>query len=149
MVIKTVGDVKENQPRAIRCYNYKGEGHIAKHYTAKKKDDEATTSAIFMSSLSPARSINGDTIGPTHDSNILFEVPHYETYHETVVLNSVAQETKCTKHLVSNNDSYDEITSDINVITYADYMVTIKNDNAQYVSHPKQDNAMILSVLNK
>ncbi|GJX94182.1 retrovirus-related pol polyprotein from transposon TNT 1-94 [Tanacetum coccineum] len=51
-------------------------------------DDEATASVIFMASLSPARSINGDTVGPAYDLDILSEVPHYDTYHETNVLNS-------------------------------------------------------------
>ncbi|GJW46443.1 hypothetical protein Tco_0078089 [Tanacetum coccineum] len=110
-------------------------------------DDEATTSAIFMASLSPAGSINGDTVGPTYDSDILFEVPHYDTYHETSVPNLVVQETEYTEHLVSNNDSYYELMSDINVIFYVDYMVTIENNVAQYVPPPEQDNAMILSVI--
>ncbi|GKE50134.1 hypothetical protein Tco_1481392 [Tanacetum coccineum] len=54
-------------------------------------DDEATASLIFMESLSPAGSLNGDTVAPTYDLDILFEVPHYETYHENDVLNSVVQ----------------------------------------------------------
>ncbi|GKC13642.1 hypothetical protein Tco_1010424 [Tanacetum coccineum] len=100
-----------------------------------------------MESLSPAGSINGGTFGPTYGSDILFDVPHYNTYHEIDVLNYVAQETKYTKHLVSNNDSYDEITSNINVISYVDYMITIENDDAQYVPPPEQNNAMILSII--
>ncbi|GJX61754.1 reverse transcriptase domain-containing protein [Tanacetum coccineum] len=164
-VINTVRDVKANQPRAIRCHNCKGEGHISKKCTTKKRvkdsewfkekmllahttfnfkayhvdtydsdcDDEATASAIFMASLSPAGSINRDTVGPTYDSELLSEVPHYDTYHETNVINSVARETEYTEHLVSNNNSYDELTSDSNVISYADYMVTIENDATQYV----------------
>ncbi|GJX02207.1 ribonuclease H-like domain-containing protein [Tanacetum coccineum] len=68
-------------------------------------DDEATACAIFMASLSLARSINGDTVGLNYDSDIIFEVPHYDTYHET------------------------------------------KNDATQYVPPPKQDNAMILFVI--
>ncbi|GKA47060.1 hypothetical protein Tco_0739943 [Tanacetum coccineum] len=143
----------------------RGEGHIAKKCTTKKRvkdsewfkekmllahttfnfkayhvdtydsdcDDEATASAIFMASLSPAGSINGDTVGPTYDSELLSEVPHYDTYHETNVINFVARETEYTKHLVSNNNSYDELTSDSNVISYPDYMVTIENDATQYV----------------
>ncbi|GKD27705.1 hypothetical protein Tco_1233919 [Tanacetum coccineum] len=37
------------------------------------------------------------------------------------------------EHLVSNDDSYDELTSDSNVISYVDYMVTFENDDVQYV----------------
>ncbi|GJU09733.1 hypothetical protein Tco_1132129 [Tanacetum coccineum] len=96
-------------------------------------DDEATASAIFMASLSPAGSLNGDTVAPTHNSDILSKVPHYDTYHDNDVINSVVQETKYNDHLASNNDSYDELTSDINVISYADYMVTIEYDAYQYV----------------
>ncbi|GJS01918.1 hypothetical protein Tco_0318426 [Tanacetum coccineum] len=82
-------------------------------------DDEATASAIFMASLSPAGSVNGDTV-----------------------------ETEYIEHIVSNNDTCDELMSDSNVISYADYMVTIENDVAQYVSPPEQNkDAMILSVI--
>ncbi|GJZ50822.1 hypothetical protein Tco_0605337 [Tanacetum coccineum] len=70
------------------------------------------------------------TVGPTYDSDILSEVPHYDTYHETDVLNSDVQETKYSEHFVSYNDSYDELTSDNNVISYADYTVTTENDVA-------------------
>ncbi|GKB42581.1 hypothetical protein Tco_0887523 [Tanacetum coccineum] len=64
------------------------------------------------------------------NANILSEVPHYDTYHETDVLNSDVQETKYSEHFVSYNDSYDELTSDNNVISYADYTVTTENDVA-------------------
>ncbi|GJU54548.1 retrovirus-related pol polyprotein from transposon TNT 1-94 [Tanacetum coccineum] len=84
-VINTVGYVKANQPKAIRCYNCKGDGHIAKQCTAKKRadhvdvfdsdcDGEATANAIFMVRLSLAGSINRDTAGPTYDSELLSEV---------------------------------------------------------------------------
>ncbi|GJV47922.1 hypothetical protein Tco_1438134 [Tanacetum coccineum] len=91
-------------------------------------DDEATASSIFMATLSLAGSINGDTVGPTYDSDILSEVPHYDTYHENDVINSAIQETEYNEPIVSNNDTYDELTSDSNVISYVDYMVTIEND---------------------
>ncbi|GKA27545.1 hypothetical protein Tco_0713713 [Tanacetum coccineum] len=55
-------------------------------------DDKATTNAIFMESLSPIGSINGDTVEPHYDSDILSEVPHYDTYHDSVVLNPSVQE---------------------------------------------------------
>ncbi|GJS98653.1 hypothetical protein Tco_0819823 [Tanacetum coccineum] len=142
----TVSDVNANQSRVIRCYNYKGGGHMAKQCTAKKRvkdaewledmddcddlqlhtnlnfkedhvdaydsdcDDEATACAIFMANLSPTGSINRDTA-----------------------------ETKYNDHVVFNNNSCDELTCNSNIISYADYMVTIENDAAQYVPPPEQD----------
>nr|GEV59792.1 retrovirus-related Pol polyprotein from transposon TNT 1-94 [Tanacetum cinerariifolium] len=125
-VIKTVGDVKANQPRnglKRRCYLLKhkklelfyrmsdkifladgledsgSDGddlqlHISSIFKADHIDafdldcDEALTfSAIFMARLSSAGSINGDVVGPTYDTDILSEVPHCDTYHETNMLN--------------------------------------------------------------
>ncbi|GJW17001.1 hypothetical protein Tco_0024437 [Tanacetum coccineum] len=111
-------------------------------------DDEATACAIFMVSLSPAGSINRDTAGPSYDSELISEVPNYDTYHEDDILNDTIQEMKYNEHFVSNDNSCDELTSNSNVISYADYMVTIENNVAQYVPPPEQDkNAMILSVI--
>ncbi|GJX11780.1 integrase, catalytic region, zinc finger, CCHC-type containing protein [Tanacetum coccineum] len=48
----------------------------ADHVDAYDSDcnDEATAYVIFMESLFPVGSINGDTIGPSYDSELLFEV---------------------------------------------------------------------------
>ncbi|GJX76469.1 hypothetical protein Tco_0323280 [Tanacetum coccineum] len=96
--------------KAMMCYNCKGESHIAKQCTAKKrvKDSEwfkenmllaqaqeadhvdafdsdcheaPTASTIFMDRLSSASSFNRDVVGLTYDSDILSEVSHYDTYH--------------------------------------------------------------------
>ncbi|GJT63501.1 integrase, catalytic region, zinc finger, CCHC-type containing protein [Tanacetum coccineum] len=207
-----VSDVNANQSRAIKCHNCKGEGHIAKQCTVKKRakdvewfkekmllaqaqepgvilhedqqnfladmledmddyedlqlhttsnfksdhvdaydldcDDEATACAIFMATLSLAGSINRDTAEPSYDSELLSEVPHYDTYHEDTIINDVVQEMEYNDHVIFNDNSCDELTSNSNVISYADYTVTIENDAAQYVPPPKQDkNAMILFVI--
>ncbi|GJW96784.1 retrovirus-related pol polyprotein from transposon TNT 1-94 [Tanacetum coccineum] len=63
------------------------------------------------------------------------------------MLNSDAQELEYIENIVSNNESYDELTSNNNVISYADYMVTIGNDEDNYVPPPVQKNDMILSVI--
>ncbi|GJZ20913.1 hypothetical protein Tco_0557952 [Tanacetum coccineum] len=57
----------------------------ANHVDAFDSDyDEASiASAIFMTRISPTRSSNGDDVIPTYDSDILSELPHYDTYHET------------------------------------------------------------------
>ncbi|GJS12299.1 ribonuclease H-like domain-containing protein [Tanacetum coccineum] len=129
-LINTVGDANANQPKEIRLEEMDSNcDDLQLHTTSNFKadhvdaydsdcDDEATTCAIFMASLSPAGSINGDT-------------------------------TEYIEHLVSDNDSYNELTSDINVISYDDYMVTIENDVAQYVPPPEQNNALILYVIEK
>ncbi|GJV72375.1 hypothetical protein Tco_1492370 [Tanacetum coccineum] len=44
----TVSDVNANQSRVIRCYNYKGEGYIAKQCTAKKRVKDAEWSKEKM-----------------------------------------------------------------------------------------------------
>ncbi|GJX05106.1 hypothetical protein Tco_0191022, partial [Tanacetum coccineum] len=90
-------------------------------------DDQATTSAIFMASHSPAGLLNDDTVAPTYDSNTLFEAEY-------------------TKHSVSHDDLYAEFMSDSNVISYAKYMVTIEDKATHYVPPPIKDKDMILSV---
>ncbi|GKE59008.1 hypothetical protein Tco_1498193 [Tanacetum coccineum] len=85
-------------------------------------DDEATACAIFMASLSLAGSINGDTTGPSYDSKLLSKVPHYDTYHEDTILNDVVQEMEYNDHVVFNDNSCDELMSNSNVISYADYI---------------------------
>ncbi|GJY75919.1 hypothetical protein Tco_0481035 [Tanacetum coccineum] len=110
-------------------------------------DDEATTNAIFMANLSPVGSINDDTVEPHYDSDILSEVPRYDTYHESDVLKSDRQEMECIENIVFNNKAYDELTSNNNVISYVDYMVTIDNNEDKYVPPPVQNNDRILSVI--
>nr|GEV98318.1 hypothetical protein [Tanacetum cinerariifolium] len=156
--INTIGDANTNQPRAIRCYNCKGEDQQdfladrLEEIDADCDDLQLYTTSNFKADHVDAYDsdcddeANGNTVRPTYDSDILSDVPHYDTYHENDVLNSIVQETKYTNHLVSNNDSYDELRSDINVISCADYMVTIENDFAQYVPPLEQNNATILSV---
>ncbi|GKE60026.1 hypothetical protein Tco_1510393, partial [Tanacetum coccineum] len=96
-------------------------------------DDDATTNAIFMANLSLVGSINDDTVEPYYDSDILFEVPNYDTYHDSDMLNSIIQELGYIKNILSNNESYYELTSNNNVISYTDYMLTIGNDADNYV----------------
>ncbi|GJR73111.1 retrovirus-related pol polyprotein from transposon TNT 1-94 [Tanacetum coccineum] len=99
-------------------------------------DDEAIANAIFMANLSLVGSINDDIVKPRYDSNTLSGVPHYDTYHDDDMLNLVVQETEQNEHFVSHDDSYAELTSDSNVISYAEYMVTIQDEADHYVLPP-------------
>ncbi|GKE73838.1 hypothetical protein Tco_1535879, partial [Tanacetum coccineum] len=110
-------------------------------------DDEATTNAIFMENLSPVGSLNDDTIAPRYDSDTLSEVPHYDTYHDSDMLNSNIQELGYIENIVSTNESYDELKHNNDVISYTDYMLTIRDDADNYVPLPVQKNDMMLSVI--
>ncbi|GKG45836.1 hypothetical protein Tco_0498282, partial [Tanacetum coccineum] len=66
--LEETDDCEDLQPQAT--INFK-----ADHVDAYDSDcdDKATENAIFMSALSPVGSINGDTIEPRYDSDILFK----------------------------------------------------------------------------
>nr|GEV74624.1 hypothetical protein [Tanacetum cinerariifolium] len=113
-------------------------GMMADHVDAYDSDcdDEANTNAIFLANLSPVGSINGDTVEPCYNSDILSNVPHYDTYHDTDVLNLSVEEMGYIENIVSNNESYDELISKNNVISYAYYMVSIGKNADNYVPPP-------------
>nr|GEZ32898.1 hypothetical protein [Tanacetum cinerariifolium] len=110
-------------------------------------DDEATSNAIFMKKLSTVGSLNDDTVKPRYDSDMLYEVPHHNTYHDSDMLNSNIQELGYIENIVSNNQSYDELTGNSKVISYTNYMLTIGNDEDNYVPPPVQKNDMMLFVI--
>ncbi|GJW75134.1 integrase, catalytic region, zinc finger, CCHC-type containing protein [Tanacetum coccineum] len=53
----------------------------------------------------------------------------------------------CIEDIVSNNVSYDELMSNSNVISYIDYMLTIRNDADNYFPPPIQKNDMMLFII--
>ncbi|GKB06916.1 hypothetical protein Tco_0835149 [Tanacetum coccineum] len=174
-VINAVKNTRANQPRVIRYYNCKGEGHMAKQFTTRKRvkdsewfkekmllaqaqeagvvldeeehdlladsledtndycDDEATTNAIFMANLSPVCSINDDIVAPRYDSKTLFEVPHYDTYHDSDVVNSNIQELGYIENIISTNESM--------------MSSRVIDDADNYVPPPVQKDDMMLSVI--
>nr|GEZ08331.1 hypothetical protein [Tanacetum cinerariifolium] len=110
-------------------------------------DEKATTNAIFMANLSHVGSLNDDTVAPHYDSDTLFKVPHYETYHDSDMLNYNIQELGYIENIVSNNESYDELKGNNDVISYIDYTLTIGNNEDNYVPPPVRKNDMMLSVI--
>ncbi|GJX74681.1 hypothetical protein Tco_0313276 [Tanacetum coccineum] len=110
-------------------------------------DNEATSNAIFMENLSPVGSLNDVMIAPRYDSDTLSEVPHYDTYHDSDMLNYNIQELGYIENIVSTNESYDELKGNNDFISYTDYMLTIRDDADNYVPPPVQKNDMMLSVI--
>ncbi|GJU09661.1 hypothetical protein Tco_1132057 [Tanacetum coccineum] len=83
-------------------------------------DAEATSNAIFMANLSPVGSLNDDTFAPRYDFDTFSEVHHYDTYPDSDMLNSNIQKLGYIENIVSNNESYDELKGNNNVISYID-----------------------------
>nr|GEY75641.1 hypothetical protein [Tanacetum cinerariifolium] len=121
----------------------------AGHFDAYNSDcdDKTIPNVIFMENLSSVGSLNDDMVKPHYDSDILSIVPHYDTYHDSDMNIYNIQELGYIENIVSNNESYDELTSKNNVISYTDYMLTIRDDADNYVPPPIQKNDMILSVI--
>ncbi|GKD26643.1 hypothetical protein Tco_1232857, partial [Tanacetum coccineum] len=114
-VINVVGNTRENQPRNFLadsleeiddCEDLQIQATVnfkANHLDAYDSDcdDEATANAIFMANLSLIGSLNADTVEPCYDSGILSEVPHYDTYHDSDMVNSNIQELGYIENIVS------------------------------------------------
>ncbi|GJX53376.1 retrovirus-related pol polyprotein from transposon TNT 1-94 [Tanacetum coccineum] len=87
-------------------------------------DDEATACAIFMASLSPARSTSGDTTGLTYDSELLYEINGLKAQlqEKSIVVNELKQllatlkeNSQVTLDEYINPDSRFQIVEDENV----------------------------------
>nr|GEU51690.1 hypothetical protein [Tanacetum cinerariifolium] len=144
-VINAVGNTGANQPRVIKCYNCIEQHDLlansleetgdyndlqlqattnfkACHVDAYDSDcdDKATSNAIFMANLSPVGSLNDDTVAP---------------------------QLEYIENIVSTNESYDELKGNSDVISYTDYMLTIRNDADNYVPPSVQKSDMMLFVI--
>nr|GEZ33160.1 hypothetical protein [Tanacetum cinerariifolium] len=103
--------------------------------------------AIFIANLSPVGSFKDDTVASRYDSDTLSEVPHYDIYHDSNVLNYNIQELGYIENTVSTKESYDELKGNSDVISYTDYMLTIGDDKDNYVPPLVQKDDMMLSVI--
>ncbi|GJT09994.1 reverse transcriptase domain-containing protein [Tanacetum coccineum] len=139
-VVNTVRNAGANQPRVVRCYNCNGEGQIAKQCTAKirVKDSE-----WFMDKMLLAYHVNA------YDSDCDDEATTNAIFMENLSHVFSINDDMVEPHYGSDilSESYDELMSNSNVISYTDYMLTIRNDEDNYVPHPVQKNDIMLSVI--
>ncbi|GJX72017.1 hypothetical protein Tco_0309188 [Tanacetum coccineum] len=110
-------------------------------------DDAPTASEIFMAKLSPAGSINGDEVGSSYDSDIVSEVPNYDTYHANDMFNPFVQELPASEQLVLVNDTYVDFISDSNVIFDTPYSENNKNEFVQGMTSLAQNDVAILPLI--
>nr|GEX39205.1 probable NADH dehydrogenase [ubiquinone] 1 alpha subcomplex subunit 5, mitochondrial [Tanacetum cinerariifolium] len=98
-------------------------------------DEAPTESASFMANLSD------------YGLDVLFEVPNYNTYHDNIVFEHNVQEMQYSDQPVIDDDLNIEITSDINVISYDQYIKESEYELVQSNASPVQQYAMIMSVI--
>ncbi|GJV00875.1 retrovirus-related pol polyprotein from transposon TNT 1-94 [Tanacetum coccineum] len=83
----------------------------------------------------------------SYDSDILLEVPIHDNYLDNHVIDQNVQEMQYSEQPVFNNDTYIDITSDNNMISYEQYLKETVNTVVQDTSSSAQQDAMIMSVI--
>nr|GEW50114.1 hypothetical protein [Tanacetum cinerariifolium] len=109
------GNNASNRTRVTRCYNYHGEGHMARQCTQPKRpknaewfkkkillvqaqeydcDEAPSTKAVLIANLS------------NYDSNVILEVPISDTCQDNYVLDHCVQDIKLGKERLSETKSH-------------------------------------------
>ncbi|GKA58500.1 hypothetical protein Tco_0757688 [Tanacetum coccineum] len=110
-------------------------------------DEAPISSAIFITRLSPTRSVNGDDVGPFYDTDILSEVPNYDNYHDNDMFHQFVQDLDYSEQSVSVNDTFVALTNDNHVISEIPYAGSNKNEVIQDMNSLAQNDAVILSII--
>nr|GEU72996.1 hypothetical protein [Tanacetum cinerariifolium] len=100
-------------------------------------DKAPTVSEVFMANLT------------SYDSNVLSDVPNYNTYHDNIVFEQSVQEMHYSEQHVIDDDSNIEITSDNNVISYDQYLKEKENEVFQSTTSHEQQDAIIMSAIDE
>ncbi|GJW21574.1 hypothetical protein Tco_0032196 [Tanacetum coccineum] len=148
-VVRTVGDLIANPTNVIKCYNNRRNGHYAKECTTKKRvnDSEWFKENMLLAQQQEAGIEIADEVGPSYDSDILYEVPNYDTYHANDMFNPFVQELTAFEQLVSVNDTYVDFLSDSNVISDNPYSDNNENEVVQEMTSLAQNDVSILSLI--
>ncbi|GJZ88207.1 hypothetical protein Tco_0659989 [Tanacetum coccineum] len=98
-------------------------------------DEAPSPSVVLMAKLS------------SYDSEILSKVPTHDNYLDNHMIEQSVQEMMYSEQPVFNNDTYIDITSDSNMISYEQYLKETENTVVQDTSSFAQQEAMIMSVI--
>ncbi|GJR29716.1 hypothetical protein Tco_1105948 [Tanacetum coccineum] len=156
------GNNTRGQARVVKCYNFHGEGHVARQYpgipdgqaaqttilnTANFRtkdldaydsdcDDFSNAKAVLMANLS------------NYGLDVISEVPHFESYHNDMDNQSVHAMQGFEQILVVDFTD-NEITSDSNIILYSQYLQETQQEAVQDTNLCAQQDSIILSVIEK
>ncbi|GKB85869.1 hypothetical protein Tco_0958141 [Tanacetum coccineum] len=176
-VNRNVGTNTACQTKVIRCYNYQGEGHIARQCTKPKRPKNLD---LFKEKMLLAKALesgvvldeeqmafladNEDTVTTGQASQelstiIIFQIDDlnaFDSDYEEAPLASAILMAKLSAydsdmHYYEQppfiNDSDIDITSDSNVISYNQYLQETENKVVQDTTSSAQQDAMIMSVI--
>ncbi|GJV07750.1 retrovirus-related pol polyprotein from transposon TNT 1-94 [Tanacetum coccineum] len=173
------GNNASGQARVVKCYNYQGEGHMARQCTQPKRPRNATwykDKAMLaeaqeagqildeeqLAFLADSVTENLDTYDFDYDdvsnakavlmanisnygSNVISEVPHFETYLNDMENQSVhAMQDFDQTPVVDFTDN--EITSNSNIIPYSQYLQETQQTTVQDTNLLAQQDSMIFNL---
>ncbi|GJT68712.1 retrovirus-related pol polyprotein from transposon TNT 1-94 [Tanacetum coccineum] len=143
-----------SQAKVVKCYNYQGEGHMARQCTQSKRrrdatlfkektddldsydsncDDISSAKAVLMANLSSC------------DSDVLSEI-QYSDIFQNDMMNQSVQELQYYEQTSIVDYPDNEITSDSNIILYSQYLEETQQAIVQITITFAQQNSMILSM---
>nr|GEV88745.1 hypothetical protein [Tanacetum cinerariifolium] len=139
-VASSRGNNANGQARVVKCYNYQGEGHMARQCTQPKRPRNAAwykdkamlaeaqeagqildeKQLAFLSDIGVPDAVLMDNIS-NYGSDVISEVPHSKTYLNDMENQSVhaMQDFEQTPVV---DVTYNGITSDSNIIPYSQYL---------------------------
>ncbi|GKF72120.1 integrase, catalytic region, zinc finger, CCHC-type containing protein, partial [Tanacetum coccineum] len=118
----------------VSCYNCKGEGHMSKQCTKPKRkwDDSWFKDKVLL-----VQAQANDALAEVHNPNNM----------DTNMINQVMQAMLSSEQSSVVNLSNTEITSDINIIPYAQYVIESQQAVVHNSNSSAQQDALILYVI--
>ncbi|GKD85534.1 hypothetical protein Tco_1356688, partial [Tanacetum coccineum] len=98
-------------------------------------DEASSASVVLMTKLS------------SYDSEVLSVVPIHDNYLDNHLIDQNVQQMQYSEQTVFNNETYIDITSDSNMISYEQYLKETKYAVVQDTSSSAQQDAMIMFVI--
>ncbi|GJZ37453.1 putative ribonuclease H-like domain-containing protein [Tanacetum coccineum] len=159
------GNNAGRQARVVKCYNFQGEGHMARQCTQPKRTrnaawfKEKTTipnTVAFQTKDLDAYDSDCDDVSNAKavlmsnlsncGSDVISEVPHSDSYHNEMDNQSVhaMQDFEQTPVVDFSNN---EIHSDSNIIPYSQYLQETQQAAVQDTNVYAQQDSMILSMI--
>ncbi|GJY44074.1 putative ribonuclease H-like domain-containing protein [Tanacetum coccineum] len=143
------GNNASRQARIVKCYNYQGEGHMARQCTQPKRPRNATwykDKAMLTEAQEARQILDEKQLTFLADLGVPNEVPHFETYLDDMENQSVhAMQDFEQTPVVDVTDN--EITSDSNIIPYSQYLQETQQANEK--ANKEQNNESVTAELER